>query len=89
MSLKVTLTVTVTNPDTSQQHQAKDSCLTFDPDATPYSIMEKALDFLRTELDQPRLPLEENPDADASTKPSDVTDEEWENALPEVEPANA
>lgn len=84
MSLKITLTITVTNPDSNQQYQAKDAVLSYDPEVTPHDVMEKALTFLREELDSPRLPLED-PDAD----PAAMSDEEWEASVAEPEPANA
>lgn len=77
MSLKVTLTITVSNPDSSEQYQAKDSVLTYDHEATPHAIMEKALTFLREEIDSPRLPLEDEPDGEV------MSDEEWEARQPE------
>jgi hypothetical protein len=91
MGLKVTLTVTVSNPDTGWQQQTKDSVLTFDPTTTAADIADKAMRFLKEEIDHPRLPLEENPNADATThtRDEDMTDEEWEASLKNPEPANA
>jgi hypothetical protein len=83
MSWKVTLTVTVTNPDSGRQYQAKDSVLSFDPEATPQAIIDKALTFLTTEIDHPRLPLDEDPDATAADATDDV--EEWDDADADAE----
>jgi hypothetical protein len=74
MSLKVTLTITVTNPDTGWQQQTKDTVLSFDPEATPADIAERAMRFLKEEIDHPRLPLD-------TEDTSALSDEEWEASI--------